>query len=135
MEALKHASNMLCELRTSMLSPKTYYELCSFLAGRREVIFFLSSLSLLSLPHIAPYSLLHFSPSFSNSPSLSHTHTHTLSLSFSISHYHTTQTFSSRRSCATWRCFWWISSRRRAPSRICMSWCSMRATSSHASIS
>ncbi len=28
MEALKHASNMLCELRTSMLSPKTYYELC-----------------------------------------------------------------------------------------------------------
>lgn len=27
MEALKHASNMLCELRTSMLSPKTYYEL------------------------------------------------------------------------------------------------------------
>ena len=29
MEALKHASNMLCELRTSMLSPKTYYELCA----------------------------------------------------------------------------------------------------------
>lgn len=27
MDALKHASNMLCELRTSMLSPKTYYEL------------------------------------------------------------------------------------------------------------
>eukprot|EP00040_Diaphanoeca_grandis_P038957 m.257797 g.257797 ORF g.257797 m.257797 type:complete len:803 (-) comp35728_c0_seq1:446-2854(-) len=27
MEGLKHASNMLCELRTSMLSPKSYYEL------------------------------------------------------------------------------------------------------------
>jgi len=27
MEALKHASNMICELRTSMLSPKSYYEL------------------------------------------------------------------------------------------------------------
>lgn len=27
MDALKHASNMLCELRTSMMSPKTYYEL------------------------------------------------------------------------------------------------------------
>lgn len=27
MEALKHASNMLSELRTSLLSPKTYYEL------------------------------------------------------------------------------------------------------------
>lgn len=27
MEALKFASNMLCELRTSMLSPKSYYEL------------------------------------------------------------------------------------------------------------
>lgn len=26
-EALKHASNMICELRTSLLSPKTYYEL------------------------------------------------------------------------------------------------------------
>ncbi len=28
MEALKHASNMLNELRTSLLSPKNYYELC-----------------------------------------------------------------------------------------------------------
>ncbi|GAA6080901.1 vacuolar protein sorting-associated protein 35, partial [Tachysurus ichikawai] len=27
MDALKHASNMLGELRTSMLSPKSYYEL------------------------------------------------------------------------------------------------------------
>ncbi|CAI9715681.1 sorting-associated 35-like [Octopus vulgaris] len=27
MEGLKHASNMLGELRTSLLSPKTYYEL------------------------------------------------------------------------------------------------------------
>lgn len=28
MESLKHASNMLNELRTSILSPKNYYELC-----------------------------------------------------------------------------------------------------------
>ena len=28
MEALKHASTMLGELRTSLLSPKSYYELC-----------------------------------------------------------------------------------------------------------
>lgn len=28
MDALKHASNMLHELRTSLLSPKSYYELC-----------------------------------------------------------------------------------------------------------
>ena len=30
MEALKHASTMLAELRTSNLSPKNYYELCMF---------------------------------------------------------------------------------------------------------
>lgn len=29
MEALKHASAMLAELRTSLLSPKSYYELCN----------------------------------------------------------------------------------------------------------
>lgn len=28
MDALKHASNMISELRTSLLSPKHYYELC-----------------------------------------------------------------------------------------------------------
>ena len=28
MDALKHASNMLAELRTALLSPKSYYELC-----------------------------------------------------------------------------------------------------------
>jgi hypothetical protein len=28
MEALKHASNMVGELRTSMLGPKNYYALC-----------------------------------------------------------------------------------------------------------
>lgn len=28
MDALKHASAMLAELRTSLLSPKSYYELC-----------------------------------------------------------------------------------------------------------
>ena len=31
MDGLKHASTMLGELRTSMLSPKNYYELCIFL--------------------------------------------------------------------------------------------------------
>lgn len=30
MEALKHASAMLAELRTSLLSPKSYYELCIY---------------------------------------------------------------------------------------------------------
>jgi hypothetical protein len=29
MEALKHASSMLSELRTTLLSPKSYYELCA----------------------------------------------------------------------------------------------------------
>ncbi len=29
MDAIKHASQMLLELRTSMLSPKNYYELCT----------------------------------------------------------------------------------------------------------
>jgi len=28
MDGLKHASSMLSELRTSLLSPKSYYELC-----------------------------------------------------------------------------------------------------------
>lgn len=28
MDGLKHASSMLAELRTSLLSPKSYYELC-----------------------------------------------------------------------------------------------------------
>lgn len=30
MDGLKHASTMLGELRTSILSPKNYYELCIF---------------------------------------------------------------------------------------------------------
>lgn len=33
MDGLKHASNMLSELRTSMLSPKSYYELCILLCS------------------------------------------------------------------------------------------------------
>lgn len=33
MDGLKHASNMLSELRTSMLSPKSYYELCILVVG------------------------------------------------------------------------------------------------------
>lgn len=31
MDGLKHASSMLSELRTSLLSPKSYYELCILL--------------------------------------------------------------------------------------------------------
>lgn len=30
MDALKSASTMLAELRTSLLSPKSYYELCEY---------------------------------------------------------------------------------------------------------
>ena len=33
MDGLKHASNMLGELRTSLLSPKMYYELCILLSS------------------------------------------------------------------------------------------------------
>jgi len=33
MDALKHCSNMLSELRTGLLSPKYYYELCTLLPG------------------------------------------------------------------------------------------------------
>jgi vacuolar protein sorting-associated protein 35 len=29
-EALKHSSAMLCELRTSLLSPRNYFNLCKF---------------------------------------------------------------------------------------------------------
>ena len=34
MEALKHCSTMLGELRTGMLSPKYYYELCKHRRAR-----------------------------------------------------------------------------------------------------
>lgn len=37
MDGLKHASNMLSELRTSMLSPKSYYELCILLWSIQSV--------------------------------------------------------------------------------------------------
>ena len=33
-EALKHSSNMICELRTSLLSPKQYYDLYSHVRAR-----------------------------------------------------------------------------------------------------
>lgn len=36
MESLKHASNMLNELRTSLLSPKNYYELCKYFVFTRR---------------------------------------------------------------------------------------------------
>lgn len=39
MDGLKHASNMLGELRTSLLSPKTYYELCILFDNNGNVIF------------------------------------------------------------------------------------------------
>lgn len=40
MEALKHASAMLAELRTSLLSPKNYYELCmKFLTSSLYLLF------------------------------------------------------------------------------------------------
>ena len=29
-EALKHSSAMLCELKTSLLSPRNYFQLCKF---------------------------------------------------------------------------------------------------------
>ena len=34
MDALKHASTMLGELRTSLLSPRSYYELCMLTRSR-----------------------------------------------------------------------------------------------------
>ena len=45
MDGLKHASNMLNELRTSMLSPKNYYELCILL--KNDLVFFYFLLNLL----------------------------------------------------------------------------------------
>lgn len=36
MDGLKSASTMLGELRTSLLSPKSYYELCECLASVRQ---------------------------------------------------------------------------------------------------
>lgn len=30
-EALKHSSAMLCELKTSLLSPRNYFQLCKYL--------------------------------------------------------------------------------------------------------
>ena len=29
-EALKHSSAMLCELKTSLLSPRNYFQLCTY---------------------------------------------------------------------------------------------------------
>jgi len=40
MEALKHASNMLCELRTSLLSPKSYYSLYLLVADHLRYLEF-----------------------------------------------------------------------------------------------
>jgi vacuolar protein sorting-associated protein 35 len=40
MDALKCASTMLGELRTSLLSPKSYYELCKYNHSKTKAIFF-----------------------------------------------------------------------------------------------
>jgi vacuolar protein sorting-associated protein 35 len=40
MDALKHASTMLGELRTSLLSPKSYYELCKLFELEKKSFFF-----------------------------------------------------------------------------------------------
>lgn len=44
MEALKSASAMLGELRTSLLSPKSYYELCMFYLNHIYQLYLLFSL-------------------------------------------------------------------------------------------
>jgi Vacuolar protein sorting-associated protein 35 len=36
MDALKHASNMIGQLRTGLLSPKNYYDLCTCLRGEEN---------------------------------------------------------------------------------------------------
>lgn len=45
MDALKHASTMLGELRTSLLSPKSYYELCILLQQKETAHNFDNNLS------------------------------------------------------------------------------------------
>jgi len=47
LDALKCASTMLSELRTSMLSPKSYYELCKSI--HKYILFSLSFIELLSV--------------------------------------------------------------------------------------
>lgn len=54
MDALKHASNMLGELRTSMLSPKSYYELCILYSWRVYMFD-------IALRKIQGYAMVHFS--------------------------------------------------------------------------
>ena len=51
MDGLKHASNMLGELRTSLLSPKSYYELC--ICVERVVIFCLVWMCLCHMSHVS----------------------------------------------------------------------------------
>ncbi len=36
-EALKHSSAMLCELKTSLLSPRNYFNLCKFNEGELKI--------------------------------------------------------------------------------------------------
>ena len=66
MDALKHASTMLGELRTSLLSPKSYYELCKQL--------FLYILLLLLLFHLyyLPFHLQLFFPDMAICDELQH---------------------------------------------------------------
>jgi vacuolar protein sorting-associated protein 35 len=53
MDALKHASTMLGELRTSLLSPKSYYELCM---NTSKILNIMSTS--LYLPHFSRYGYL-----------------------------------------------------------------------------
>ena len=50
MDGLKHASTMLGELRTSFLSPKSYYELCILVLFNIATIHFRNTI-LKSVPH------------------------------------------------------------------------------------
>lgn len=57
MDALKSASLMLAELRTSSLSPKQYYELCKFAwISMRPVLSFISDMAVFdALRHLSNY--------------------------------------------------------------------------------
>lgn len=58
MDALKSASLMLAELRTSSLSPKQYYELCMFRLSMfpHSLICFMQDMAVFdSLPHLSSY--------------------------------------------------------------------------------
>ena len=58
MEGLKHASAMLTELRTSLLSPKSYYELCILSNYKVVTLWHIEGLcihKIYGLSHVAPF--------------------------------------------------------------------------------